>query len=368
MDIFDYLKEERRTFAKKKFSVLDSIVLSKLAYLNYDKIIPKEGIKLKDIFKLEYFDDLLNVLVLKEKYEQLLISAVLNPRYRDITLKHFVSDSSLKEVKQFSAITYIIDDKAVVAYRGTDSTIVGWKENFNMTYEYPIPSQAEALKYLEDVYSKEKKKIIIVGHSKGGNLGTYAGINASDKTKKDILKIYSLDGPGFPEEVFTSKEYLKSKNKIVKILPKESIVGIYLEDGEYLVVKSNVNGIMQHEPMFWDIKDSDLVYYKHLAPSSISFGKIMRKWINSATKEERELFVDTLFTLVDANDKVNLFSKLKIIQKTPQYIHRYNALEPERKEFMAKVFKNLFNIIIDSEIKDNKMLKLGSKKKDINNK
>ena len=349
MDIFTYLKEERRTFSQKGFSILDTIVFSKLVYLKFDDIIPEEGIKIKDIFKAEYYDKLLDLHVFKEEYTKLLTLVVLSPRFRDIEMKYFVKDSNLKEVKQFSAITFCVKDKIVIAYRGTDSTVLGWKENFNMTYTYPIPSQEEALKYINEIYNKEKKKMIVLGHSKGGNLAVYSVINADKEIQKNIVKVYSLDGPGFPDEIFETKMYKNIKDKIVKIVPQESVVGVFLEKDKYLVCKSNEKGLMQHEPFFWKVKDKDLVYLKNISQASITYSKVIRTWIESATIEERELFVDTLFSFAETDKTPNLYSKFKMLQETPKFIHRYNKLEPDRKELMSKVFKNLVHIIIGRE-------------------
>lgn len=357
MDIFDYLKNEKRTFSQKAFSVVDSIVLSKLVYLKFDNVLPKDGMKLKDTFKAEYYEGILDVMTHKEDFTQLYTLAVLSPRFRDIVLKYYVADSDAKAIKQFAAITFILGDKIYVAFRGTDTSVLGWKENFHMTFTYPIESQRQATKYLQNVYSKEKKKMLVGGHSKGGNLAVYSAITAEPETKKDILRIYSLDGPGFPDEVFESKEYKEIRNKIVKILPQESFIGIMFEKDKYLVCKSNQKGLLQHEPFHWQIKDGELQYLKTISKASINFSRVMYKWLESATIEERELFIDTLFSMVQQDKMPNLYSKLAIIQETPKLIKRYNKLEPDRKEFISTIFKNLFNIVVGKDEKEAKKLK-----------
>ena len=353
MDIFEYLKNERRTFSEKGFSVLDGIVLSKLVYLKFDGIIPKEGIVLKDTFKAEYYFDILDVFGHKEKFEKLYTLMVLSPRFRDIKLKYFVNDSDEKAVKQFAAITYILGDKIFIAFRGTDISIIGWKENFQMTYTYPIESQKEAKKYVEEVFKKEKKKMLIGGHSKGGNLSIYSAINVDKKIQKEILKIYSLDGPGFPDEVFESKEYKNIQKKIIKVIPRDSLIGIMFEKDKYLVCKSLEKGALQHEPFFWQVKDGDLVYFKTVSRASTNFNNVMKKWFDSATPEEREAFVEIMFSIVKNDHVPNLYSKFAILQETPKFIQGYNRLEPEKKELVSSIFKNLANIIVGRDDKDN---------------
>ena len=349
MDIFEYLKNERRSFSQKAFSIVDSIILTKLSYLKFDNIIPKDGIILKDTFKAEYYDNILDVLGHKEEFTKLYTLVVLSPRFRDIRLKYYIVDNDPKAIKQFSAITFLIGDKVYIAYRGTDTTVLGWKENFHMTYEYPIESQKQAVQYLTNVYKKEKKKMLVGGHSKGGNLAIYATINAKANIQKNIIKAYSFDGPGFPEEVYLSREYKAIRNKIIKVVPQESLIGLMFEKDKYLICKSNEKGSLQHEPFYWRVKDGDLVYLKTLAKSSVSFNSVLMKWLESATVEERELFVDTLFSMIKAEHVPNLYSKLVVIQNTPKFIRGYNKLDPDRKEFMSGIFKNLINTIVGKE-------------------
>lgn len=352
MDIFEYVKNERRKFSRKAFSILDSIVLSKLAYLKFENVIPEEGIILKDTFKAEYYDDMLENLPHKEEFTKLYTFAVLSPRFRDIRLKYYSADNDPEAIKQFAAITFILGDKIYIAFRGTDTSVVGWKENFHMTFEYPIESQKQAVKYLTDVFNKENKKMLVGGHSKGGNLAVFAAINAKSEIQKDILKVYSFDGPGFPNEVYSSVEYKAIRNKITKIVPKESLIGLLFEKDKFLICKSNEKGALQHEPMFWRVNEGDLVYLKSLAKSSVNFNNIMMKWMETATIEERELFVDTLFSLIKEENVPNLYSKLVLIQNTPGFIRGYNKLDSDRKEFMSGTFKNLINIIVGKEEKE----------------
>ncbi len=367
MDILEYVKNERRTFSQKAFSILDSMVLSTLTYIKFDNIIPEEGILLKDTFKAENFDTMLKLLPRREEYEKLYILMVLSPRYRDIRLKHYLVDNDHKKIKQFSAITFILGDKIYVAYRGTDNTILGWNENFHMTYEYPVESQKQAVKYLAKVYSMEKKKILLGGHSKGGNLALYAAINSDITIQKNIIKAYSFDGPGFPEEVYKSKEYKAIRDKIVKVVPQESIIGLLFEKDTVLVCKSAEKGVLQHDLFFWKVKDNDLIYLKALSKSSLNFNKAIMKWLESATIEERELFVSTLFSLLKNEKIVNFHDDLSLIHKTPDLIKAYNKLDSERKEFMIGIFKKLIPIIIEikDEGKSKRIKKVGNKEKEV---
>lgn len=364
MDIFEYLKNEIRTFSEKPFSVLDSIVLSKLAYLKFDEIVPKEGIILADTFKAEYYYKILNILAHEEEFKNLYILAVLNPRFRDIKIKYPIVDSDPKNTKQFAAVTFILGDKMFIAYRGTDTSTLSWKENFQMTYEYPVESQKEAVKYLKNVYLKEKRKMLIGGHSKGGNLSIYASINIDPEIQKEIVKIYSLDGSGFPDEVFESKEYKNVSKKILKIVPYNTLLGITFQKDNYLVCKSNVKGIWEHEPMFWQVKDNDLVYLKSVSKQAGNFANVITKWFEISTIEERKLLADTLFSLYTKEQIPNMESKTELIQVTTKFIQNYANLGSDKKELILNVAKSFANIVIGrNEKENNKKINIKSIKK-----
>lgn len=154
-----------------------------------------------------------------------------NPRFSDIEMGAFLEQFDGEEQTQFAAVTYLLPSGAlVVAYRGTDDSLVGWKEDFNMAFQYPVPAQATAADYLARVAALWKDvPIVLTGHSKGGNLAVYAAMNASDEVKDRVERIYSLDGPGFPESVVNSFEYASVSDRIVKIVPDSSVVGMVLE-------------------------------------------------------------------------------------------------------------------------------------------
>lgn len=353
MDIFEYLKNETRTFSKKAFSILDAIVLSKLSYLKFDQIVPKEGITLAETFKAEYYYKILDLLSHEEEFKNLYTLCVLNPRFRDIKIKYPVVDSDPKNTKLFAAVTFILGDKMFIAYRGTDTSTLSWKENFQMTYAYPVESQKEAVKYLKNVYLKEKRKMLIGGHSKGGNLSIYASTNIESEIQKEIVRIYSLDGSGFPDEVFESQEYKNISKKIIKIVPKNTLLGITFEKDKYLVCKSNVKGIWEHEPMYWQVKNDNLVYLKSVSKQSINFAKVITKWFEISTVEERKLLADTLFSLYTKDQVPNMNSKTELIQQATKFIQNYANLESDKKELILNVAKSFANIVIGRDEKEN---------------
>ena len=205
--------------------------------------------------------------------------------------------------------------------------------------------------------------MLIGGHSKGGNLSIYASINIDPKYK-EIVKIYSLDGSGFPDEVFESKEYKNVSKKILKIVPYNTLLGITFQKDNYLVCKSNVKGIWEHEPMFWQVKDNDLVYLKSVSKQAGNFANVITKWFEISTIEERKLLADTLFSL-DPKDQIpNMESKTELIQVTTKFIQNYANLGSDKKELILNVAKSFANIVIGrNEKENNKKINIKSIKK-----
>ena len=182
-------------------------------------------------------------------------------RFRDMKLNYYVNVIETQWETQFSAVTYTLGDGIhYVAYRGTDETIVGWKEDFNMAFLTPVPGQAISVEYLNRVAGRFHGPLYVGGHSKGGNLAVYSAMNCAPDIQERILKIYSMDGPGFRPEVLEKCDYGRIADRVVKILPNSSLVGMIFESGMYFqVVKSRTFGLLQHDPYTWLVTGNHLV-------------------------------------------------------------------------------------------------------------
>ncbi|MBT1180734.1 DUF2974 domain-containing protein [Bifidobacterium sp. CP2] len=190
----------------------------------------------------------------------------------------------------------------VIAFRGTDDSLIGWKEDFNMSFQYPVPAQRAASAYLDMVARLWKGDIVLTGHSKGGNLAVYAAMNADEEVRRRIRHVYSLDGPGFPPNVVTSRQYLATQPMVTKIVPSSSIVGQIFETPEPCrVVASDSDGIMQHFTFSWQVEGDHFVAEPDLASSSQLFNESLNAWMRDLTVEQRERAVDALFAVLHAN-------------------------------------------------------------------
>ena len=256
-----------------------------------------------------------------------------NPRFSDIEMGAFLEQFDDGEQTQFAAVTYRLPSGTlVVAFRGTDDSLVGWKEDFNMAFQYPVPAQVTAADYLARVAALwQNVPIVLTGHSKGGNLAVYAAMNAEDDVKDRIERIYSLDGPGFPEAVVNSFEYASVSDRIVKIVPDSSVVGMVLETPERcMVVKSDVEGIMQHFAFSWQMHGGEFDKVEDVANSSVTFNKALNKWLANLSKEQRERAVDALFAVLEASGAGSISAMMAAGPKViPEMLGTYVGLSGE---------------------------------------
>ena len=206
-------------------------------------------------------------------------------------------ETNMAQEKQFAAMTFLLTDgTAFIAYRGTDNTLVGWKEDFNMSFACPVPAQADALIYLLEASRRFSLPLRVGGHSKGGNLAVYAAAYAPLEVQDRLVSIYSNDGPGMDEGTFSSSGYMRIVPKLHSIVPDSSIIGMLLQHHEdYMVVKSTASGLMQHNPFSWQVQRTGFEVIDDLRPGSRHLDQVLRTWLENMTTQERMILVDAMF-------------------------------------------------------------------------
>ena len=360
INIIDYVKSEMRTFLEKPFSEVDSLVLSQFAYIDFGSVVPATGDKSKpvrvaDILKAEFFNSMMGDVRDPESNYKLLFAMAASPRFRDLLMFNYADEYDKEEELQFSAVTFLFPDKtAYIAFRGTDNTLAGWKEDLNMAFASPVPSQMMAEKYLETVSSHLPQRVILGGHSKGGNLAVYSAMTASEKIKTRIEQIYDHDGPGFNSETLSKFDFESVQDKIYKTVPEVAIVGMLLESRtEYSVVKSKSIGVMQHDPFSWEIEDGEFKFTDKVLGVSKHLNATLDTWLSSASREKRELFVNTLFDIFNAGDN-NTLGELKNNWMTNASLALKSTInmDPEVKKFLFQTFREL----TISSVKNRKLL------------
>lgn len=243
------------TFSERPFNEVDGLIFAELSYVDYSNIVPNtvvEGITLKraaEEYFLKYPDSRGRLgIVVPDSIHDLLRAAGNSERFGSVVLSGYTAETSEEKEEQFSAVTFTIENRIrCIAFRGTDDSIVGWKENFNMCYMFPVPAQSDAANYLNMVAADWNKDLIITGHSKGGNLAVYAAAYCLPEAQEHITAVYNFDGPGFPTSQITLENYSRIRGLMTTLLPEADIVGILLDhEDQYHAVKSNAVGVWQH--------------------------------------------------------------------------------------------------------------------------
>lgn len=351
--IIDYLKEYGNiSFRESPMNEVDSLVLCQFAYLKFDGIVPGveenlPSVRLKCLAEHPDYEKL----YADERYEKVnrkLVTAMLaGKRYRNMKMNCYVNFIEKEWETQFSAVTLLLDDGTIyVAFRGTDETIVGWKEDFNMAFLSPVPGQAYSVKYLNTVGARLHRPFYVGGHSKGGNLAVYSSMNCRPEIQDRIIRIYNMDGPGFRPEVLKDANYSMIAKRVEKILPHSSLVGMLFEsDIHFKVVESKTFGLLQHNPYTWLIKDGRLVEVKDIYEVWKQMDNTLNEWILSLDEEQLRVFVDTLFQVINASQAEDL------IQFTAEWRKSMNGIVAALKEvdeqtagILKEVIRSLFDI------------------------
>lgn len=357
-NITDYVKQYGKfTINELPFNEVDSLVLSQFSYLKFDGLIPvstKEdvSITLEQLSGKKKSD---KKLFLDERYEKVnrgLYEAMIKaPRYMSMRLKDYVNVVSEETEEQFSALTCEFDDDfSYIVFRGTDDSMIGWKEDFNMGFMTPVPAQEHAVLYLNRSGLKCKGKIIVGGHSKGGNLAVYSSMHCSEDIKSKILWIYSHDGPGFKDYIFESEEFISIQSRIKKTVPRSSIVGMVLQTQEhYETVMCRNIGILQHDPFNWSIDGTEFKRADDIHEPIKIRNAALNQWISSLGKDKLEQLSEALFYVFDAADITNLNDFIKepadVMKRLSTAV---SSMDDHDKEMMHEIFSELVTIMGDN--------------------
>jgi hypothetical protein len=291
---------------------VDYLIFSQISYLPFDGIVPgtdeKEGISvyiaLKKLEKKLKEGNNSTELGLSFHEDSQLISALsASTRFRNCHLFGYVNQIDTDREYQFSAVCIYTGGSYCIAFRGTDATFVGWKEDFNMAFRDVIPSQLEAVNYVEKTARKTKGSLSICGHSKGGNLAAYSSAFCGKKNQKRIIAVYCYDSPGFNQKVIESKEFNAVKNRIRSYIPQGSVVGMLLEHGnKHTVVKSRETGLMQHSLYSWEVTHNDMIHVNNVTQGSLFVDKTIREWIGGLENDQREKFIEAVYTILTSSE------------------------------------------------------------------
>lgn len=337
-NLFGYLAHEFEGFAERPLTDVDSLVLSCLSYYRLPDEAraarTHEGMPLHKLFRADWFDQMTRGFWDPAGLVRLLACAVASPRFRDLRVSGYVEDFDGESEKQFAAVTLRLPSgDAYVSFRGTDNTIVGWKEDFNMVFRTGVPSQCAALAYLEEVGPTVEGELFLGGHSKGGNLAVYALSRCSDELAARVARVFSHDGPGFMDEAFAGTTWEDRARLVSKTVPRSSLIGMLFEhEGGYTVVGSSMTGIMQHDPFSWIVEKGAFVCEKGLGRGAVFIDRGLNEWVSNMPTDQREEVVNLLFSVLYASGKDTFADLSENWQTTvPAMLEKLGSLEPEQR-------------------------------------
>lgn len=345
-NILDYIDwRGDLTISADSINELDSLIFAELSYLNFSGIAEtEEGITLKEAAKIffeEKRDSLENTGDLqKPALYQLLKKMAASKRFGNLKLCNYIQKLDRESSKQFSAVTLRLPAKRIfIAYRGTDDTLLGWKEDLLMGAMDTIPSQQEALDYLTRIASENAgDRIYIGGHSKGGNLSLYSAVHCSKEIQERIIRVFSHDGPGFRKSILKTQEYMNIKERIEAFVPQMSIVGMLMEhDENYTVIKSVNKGTMQHDGFSWEVLGARFVRMERVAKQSRIVDQTFRGMLEELNEEQWRQLTELLFGLLEANDNHTLTDiRQETMKSVVAMIRNYDHLNAEERKVLKQ--------------------------------
>ena len=294
-------------FEVSPFNEVDNLLVCKLVSLDFTGIVPSEGeVGLAEAAR-GYFDkfgeeDVRRGLLMAPGAVTMLKKMLEAPRFSGLRLRDYVYHVDPAAEKQFSAMTVVLPDETrYIAFRGTDDTLVAWKEDFNMGSLDAVPAQTDAASYLMRAAWRFDGKMRVGGHSKGGNLAVYAAVHNPEELQERIIEVYNNDGPGFRESVRDLPEYQRIAERIHTLVPQYSLVGVLLShDGDFEIVESNETGISAHNGYTWEVLGTRFVRCEDFAFRSRVFNDAVHGWADGLDLQQRQELTDAVFGALEA--------------------------------------------------------------------
>lgn len=354
--ILDYLTwRGDLLFSQDSFNNIDALILSQITYIDFDGIVSDDFSKTVTLAECAHEikrrldeDAQAKVLVpfINTQTVDIFLRAAECNRFSSLRLAGHINVIDEKTEQQFCALTIRDDWKGVyIVFRGTDDSLIGWKEDLNMSFKSPVPSQSAAVDYVTQVSKKLSLPLILCGHSKGGNLATYAACFCNTRVKKKIRFVYNFDGPGFPHHIIESDEYKNALEIINTFIPQSSFFGVLLDRAEpHQVVESDSIGIMQHDLLSWHIIGNNFVYCNDRSDLSYFTDKTVRDWLLKLNSTEKELFVNTIYRVLEVT-KAKTVSELSRswIKHSATIIKCFYKTDETTKKVVLKVIRQLFD-------------------------
>lgn len=355
--IVSYVKrQQEKTFQDEPFNEVDALVLSQFIYLKLNGVVPSSSEKKDAVYLYEIANDMNYEKVFSdERYRkdnlELFEAMVDSKRFRRMKMNYFSEITSVLAETQFTAMTVFLEHgPTVIVYRGTDETMVGWKEDFNMCFREPVTGQSLSALYLQQVSQMVEDGFIITGHSKGGNFAVYASMNVESKTQDRIEKVYSFDSPGFRPEILESVDFNKIKDRIIKYLPHSSIFGMLLQSKEnYQIVECFSIGLLQHNPYNWQVAGNEFKKLDKLDRGSLFLNETFNEWLYSLNDEELHAYSEIWYQIMQEANITTMLDFTKEPGKTlTNLIDAIRETDDKTKEMVKELALGLIEVAKDN--------------------
>ena len=345
-NIMDYISwRGDLSFEQSQFNEVDNLILACFSYVNLDGIsavTKQKGIGLKKLTKEFMKLHTMKELEADKSFIRLapfmMMEMAKSVRFGKCVVRNYVNDIVTEAEQQFAAMEIVLEDgTSYVSFRGTDDTIIGWKEDFNLSTGV-VPAQKRAIEYLQKISEHTDGMLRVGGHSKGGNLAIYGSVMCKSAHEK-ILEIYSHDGPGFSREFQELPEMKEMMPKIIRIIPEYSIIGTLLEhEKEPVIVASSSKGLLQHDGFSWEVQGPALVRRDSLNKTALRFIEILHKWIDGMDTEQKRLLIEDLFATLQASGYENL-SEVQSggLKSLAAMVKRVEKFAPESRGMMQEL-------------------------------
>lgn len=335
-------------FEQVPLNAIDALVLSYLAYMPFDGLVDAsfegEGMLLADAAeKMLEVGATSTCMIDSVREDCWLLEAVRDSeRFGTVRVVGYEERFDAAKEEQFAAVTFVPPvGPMFVAFRGTDSSVVGWKEDFNMSFEREVPAQRAAAAYTADAAIALEREMIIGGHSKGGNLAVYASVFADEPVQAKIRCVYNFDGPGFNEQIIALDAFKRVDMRIHTFVPQSSMIGILLWHAEpFTVVRSDAAGLFQHNPYTWQVMGGRFITLPERTRESRLAEETIKHWMTGLSGETREQIIDGIYAVLSASDGKNL-SDLFEGRNVRAILRAVGSMDEETKDVIVDSFKML---------------------------
>ncbi|MDI9497131.1 MAG: DUF2974 domain-containing protein [Bacillota bacterium] len=349
-NLCDYAAAATASFSECPFGAVDSLLLSTLSYLHLEGLVPGpdqpgRSITIRELAHPDLRPRLFIHMLEVQETGRLLEAAAGSPRFADVRLALHVDDYRPAEKQQFAALCCLTGDgHCRLVFRGTDSTLPGWRESVSLLTHRQIPAQAAASAWLAEVARLRPEALTFSGHSKGGNLAIYAAIYAAPDVAARIRRIYVHDAPGFHDDVLARPGCARIALRVEKTMPRMAIVGLLLEQPgpPARIVRAEGFAGAQHSPFTWLIEDGDFITAAEVSPFSRAFVRGLMSWRERFNDDELERFYDALFTLIEAGG-IQDFAELASAPRLPlaEVRRALETVTPDERRIFAQAIRAL---------------------------